>query len=113
MLAATPAPACTRTSFFAARFLTVSGVAATPVWLGRVSAATPMLMDCGLPRSADPETLLALPAAARHPGETPPAELEGALHEERQDRGRDGACEQGDMVVQRPAGGDALAVAAG
>src|SRR3970282_1748162 len=98
MLAAMPAPACTRTSFFAASFLTVSGVAATRVSPGRVSAGTPILMDCVLSLSAEPEILLAFPAAARHPGETPLAELESALHEECQDGGRGGAGGEGVMV---------------
>jgi hypothetical protein len=44
MLEAAPAPAWTRTSFFAASFFTVSGVAATRVSPARISAGTPILM---------------------------------------------------------------------
>src|SRR5574337_20151 len=51
-------------------------------------------------------------ARPRHPAESPFAQFEGALHEQRKSRGRHGAREKRDAVVQREARRDTLAVAA-
>src|SRR5882724_2462357 len=98
MLEAAPAPACTRSSFLPASFLSVSGVAATRVSPARVSAGTPILMkDASVelrrgfyrgPRPA--RTALPRLACTRHPAEAALAELERALHHQRERGGRNG-----------------------
>src|SRR5688500_12958550 len=105
MLAPAPAPACTRTSFFAASLLTVSGVAATRVSPARVSAGTPILIRSSpkgsgeiLPRHAEDGTL---------------GELEGAVHHKGERGGRQRTREQHRVVVQGESLHDACPEAAG
>src|SRR5688500_14089555 len=105
MLAFAPAPACTRTSFLAASFLTVSGVAATRVSPARVSAGTPTLI-----RSSPKGSGEILPRRAR---DGTLGQLERAVHREGERRGGERAGEEHGVVVQGESLHDALAEAAG
>src|SRR4051812_49828723 len=101
MLEARPAPAWTRTSFFAASFLTVSGVAATRVTLARISAGTPILM-----KDAPGIEARILPWT---PDERALGQLEQPMHRQRQRRRRQGAGKQHHAVIERQTLRDPLA----
>src|SRR3954469_9112629 len=109
-LAASPAPDCTATrkpSLIS--FSTTSGTVATRFSPAAVSRGTAISCDMSFPCS---KGAILAGARPRHPPEAALAELEGALHEEREHRGRDRAGEQRHVVVQRQPACDALAVAA-
>src|ERR1700682_1640889 len=103
MLEAAPAPDWTRTSFFAASFLTVSGVAATRVSPARTSAGTPILM-----RDISWIEARILHATA---DEGALRQLEQSVHRQGERRRGERAGEQGNAVVEREPLRDALAEA--
>src|SRR3954465_8770744 len=110
-LAASPAPDCTATrkpSLIS--FSTTSGTVATRFSPAAVSRGTAISCDMSFPCS---KGAILAGARPRHPPEAALAELEGALHEERDPRGRDRAGEQRHVVVQRQPARNALAIAAG
>src|SRR5512146_119178 len=106
MLEPLPAPDCTRTSFFAASFLTVSGVAATRVSPPRVSAGTPILMAW--------VSLVCLASIlARARGKRPLDQLKHGMRDKCEARGGQRAGEQHHVVVQGQPLDDSLAEATG
>src|SRR5579859_2087003 len=112
--AASPAPDCTATrkpSLIS--FSTTSGTLATRFSPTAVSRGTPINwgIDWGGILACRPGSFLTSVNPGQ-PAEAPLDEFEGALHQERERRGRNRACEQRHVVIQREAGGDALAVAA-